>query len=92
MKKYLDPCARNETGLDKGVHFAITSFNPVGERGAFRLTTGQRAHFLREVIRFVEAVGSEQKSELSGQAPTIDEYLPVRMGTSAVQAQAALIE
>ncbi|KAK8104927.1 hypothetical protein PG999_008286 [Apiospora kogelbergensis] len=71
---------------------ALASFNPVGEPAAFRMTSGQRVLFLRQLLRFVQATAYEQRSELSGVAPTIDEYLPTRMGTSGVETISACIE
>lgn len=74
------------------VHVAIASFNPVGEMGAFRLNRGQRRLFRDEIVRYIHAVGEEQRLELRREAPSIKEYLPVRMGTSAAAAIAAAIE
>ncbi|KAK7957686.1 terpenoid synthase [Apiospora saccharicola] len=71
---------------------ALASFNPVGEPAAFRMTRGQRMLFMHQLLRFVQATGSEQRSEQSGVAPTIDEYLPTRMGTSGVESISACIE
>ncbi|KAK7926492.1 terpenoid synthase [Apiospora marii] len=71
---------------------ALGSFNPVGEPAAFRMTRGQRQLFLQELVRYVVATGEEQRSELSGVAPTIHDYLPVRMGTSGVESIAVCIE
>ncbi|KAF8323759.1 terpenoid synthase, partial [Clavulina sp. PMI_390] len=74
------------------VETAIASFNPVGEAAAFRFNRGQKGLFCEEVLRYIRATGAEQRSELSKQAPTIDEYLETRMGTSGVAAVAATIE
>ncbi|KAF7355583.1 Terpene cyclase [Mycena sanguinolenta] len=92
MKKYLGD-KRPQTGIrGEDVHMAIVSFNPVGEAAGFRLNRGQRKVFMDECIRYVLACGDEQRSELSGKAPTIEQYMPVRMGTSSVSAFGALIE
>lgn len=93
MKSYLDGPLRPEQALkSENVSIPLASFNPVGEAAAFRMTPGQRRLFLEENLRYVDAVGLEQKSELSGRAPTLDEFLPVRMGTSGVAAISACIE
>ncbi|KAK8129067.1 hypothetical protein PG984_010175 [Apiospora sp. TS-2023a] len=76
----------------EAISSALGSFNPVGEPAAFRMTRGQRQLFLQELIRYVVATGEEQRSELSGVAPTIHDYLPVRMGTSGVESIAVCIE
>ena len=68
---------------DPPVPTTLRSFNPVGEAAAFRMTRGQRLRLLAELHRYMEACATEQHSELSGRAPTVDEYLPCRMGTSA---------
>ncbi|KAK8106652.1 hypothetical protein PG999_010011 [Apiospora kogelbergensis] len=70
----------------------LASFNPVGEAAAFRMTRGQRALFMRQLLRFVDATGDEQRSELSGVAPSIAEYLQTRMGTSGVETISACTE
>lgn len=93
MRAYLEGALRPERALrSEDVSIPLASFNPVGEAAAFRMTTGQRALFLKENLRFVDGIALEQKSELSGKAPTIEEYLPVRMGTSGVAAISACIE
>lgn len=93
INSYLDGHLRPEQPLkSEDVPVPLASFNPVGEAAAFRMTPGQRRLFLKENLRYVDAVGLEQKSELSGQAPTLNEYLPVRMGTSGVAAISACIE
>ncbi|KAJ7790028.1 hypothetical protein B0H14DRAFT_3502129 [Mycena olivaceomarginata] len=51
------------------------SFVPVGEAFAFRMTKGQRKQILDELNKYLDACEFEQLSELSGQAPTMDEYL-----------------
>ncbi|KAK7738968.1 hypothetical protein SLS62_011335 [Diatrype stigma] len=61
----------------------LRSFNPVGEAAAFRMTRSQRLRLLSELHRYMRACEFEQHSELSGRAPTVEEYLPRRMGTSA---------
>lgn len=71
---------------------ALKSFNPLGEATAFRMTRGQRLKVLSELYRFVHAVENEQESELSGKAPTLEEYLPRRMGTSAAGFVMATLE
>ncbi|KAI1866597.1 hypothetical protein JX265_002139 [Neoarthrinium moseri] len=70
----------------------LKSFNPVGEGAAFRMTKGQRLKFLGELVRYMDACDTEQRSELSGIAPTIQEYLPCRMGTSAAGSVVAILE
>ena len=60
----------------------LKSFNPIGEAAAFRMTRSQRLRLLAELHRYIHACETEQHSELSGRAPTVDEYLPCRMGTS----------
>ncbi|KAJ7360778.1 isoprenoid synthase domain-containing protein [Mycena albidolilacea] len=70
----------------------LRSFIPVGEALAFRTTKGQRAQILSELHKYVDACEYEQLSELSGQAPAIEEYLRRRMGTSAVGFVVASLE
>ncbi|KAF7355592.1 Terpene cyclase [Mycena sanguinolenta] len=92
IKKYLGD-KRPQTGIKaEDVHMIIASFNPVGEAAGFRMNRGQRKVFMDECIRYVLASGDEQRSELSGRAPTIEQYMHIRMGTSAVSAIVALIE
>ncbi|KAJ6541555.1 isoprenoid synthase domain-containing protein [Mycena capillaripes] len=71
---------------------ALRSFIPIGEACAFRMTRGQRTQVLDQLHRYVDACEIEQLSELSGQAPTIEEYLKSRMGTSAVGFIVACLE
>lgn len=92
VKKYLGEDRPRDSLRAEDVNLAIASFNPVGEEAAFRMTAGQRKLFMDEVIRYIDACGEEQRSELSGHAPTIGQYLPVRLGTSAGSAIAAGIE
>lgn len=70
----------------------LKSFNLVGEGAAFRMTRGQRLRFLEELVRYMHACETEQLSEMSGTPPTIEEYLPCRMGTSAAGAVTAILE
>lgn len=70
----------------------LRSFDAVGEGAAFRMTRGQRLKFLDELVRYMDACDVEQRSEMSGVAPTIDQYLPCRMGTSAAGAVVAILE
>jgi hypothetical protein len=53
----------------------LQSFVPVGEAFAFRMTKGQRKQIFDELNKYLDACEFEQLSELSGQAPTMDEYL-----------------
>ncbi|KAI0149421.1 isoprenoid synthase domain-containing protein [Pestalotiopsis sp. NC0098] len=93
LTAYLGPDGIPGTGV-RAEHLSapLASFNPVGEATACRLSPGLKQYFLDELLRFVDATGAEQRYELSGRAPTIEEYLPLRMGTSAVAATAVLIE
>ncbi|KAK8106558.1 isoprenoid synthase domain-containing protein [Apiospora kogelbergensis] len=70
----------------------LTSFAPVAEAASSGMTPGQRRLFLNELIHAVNSTGIEQAAELSGKIPTIDEYIPLRMGTSAVSVLAVCIE
>ncbi|KAF3929391.1 hypothetical protein ABW19_dt0206252 [Dactylella cylindrospora] len=92
MEKYLGQ-GRPEKGIrSEDIETAIAIFNPVGEATAFRLPEGQRKIFLEENIRFVHATGDEQRAELGGEAPTIEEYMRIRLGTSGVGTLSALTE
>jgi hypothetical protein len=48
------------------------------------MTKGQRKQILDELNKYLDACEFEQLSELSRQAPTMDEYLRRCMGTSCV--------
>jgi hypothetical protein len=70
----------------------LRSFDAVGEGAALCMTRGQRLKFLDELVRYMDACDTEQRSEMSGVAPTIEQYLPCRMGTSAAGAVVAILE
>ncbi|KAJ6562190.1 isoprenoid synthase domain-containing protein [Mycena capillaripes] len=91
INRYLEDEPRFGGAADAGLP-VLTSFVPVGEAVAFRMTKGQRLLALDELLRYVEACGLQQVSELSGQAPTIEEYLPYRMRGSAVGCVASFLE
>lgn len=93
LTAYLGPDGIPHTGV-RAEHLSapLASFNPVGEATACRLSPSLKQYFLDELLRYVDATGAEQRYELSGRAPTMEEYLPLRMGTSAVAAAAVLIE
>ncbi|EPS43319.1 hypothetical protein H072_2687 [Dactylellina haptotyla CBS 200.50] len=92
MRKYLAEELPERGVRSEQVEMAIASFNPVGEAVGFRLSRLQRKLFLEENIRFVRATGDEQRMELGGRAPSIDDYMQIRMGTSGVAALSALTE
>ncbi|KAF7347133.1 Terpene cyclase [Mycena venus] len=71
---------------------AVRSFDRIGETFAFRMTRGQRVQVSNELHKYVDACEAEQLSELRGQAPTIEEYLQRRLGTSAVGFVIACLE
>lgn len=83
FERYLADNPRPGNPADPPAPPTLRSFNPIGEAAAFRMTRGQRLRLLSELHRYMEACETEQHSELSGRAPTIEEYLPCRMGTSA---------
>ncbi|RYO90208.1 hypothetical protein DL766_006131 [Monosporascus sp. MC13-8B] len=70
----------------------LRSFNPIGEAAMFRMTRSQRLRMLDELYRYMRACEIEQHSELSGRAPTVDEYVPCRMGTSAAGFVTSILE
>jgi hypothetical protein len=92
FERYLDDSPPQGSPTDKPLPPTLRSFNPIGEAAAFRMTRSQRLRLLHELHRYMSACGIEQNSELSGRAPTVDEYLPCRMGTSAVGFVTACLE
>ncbi|KAJ7339940.1 isoprenoid synthase domain-containing protein [Mycena albidolilacea] len=71
---------------------AVRSLDPIGETVAFRMPRGQRVQVSNELERYIDGCAVEQLSELSGRAPTIEEYLQWRMGTSRVGFVLACLE
>ncbi|KAK6495446.1 hypothetical protein TWF481_003465 [Arthrobotrys musiformis] len=92
IKTYLGDALPEDGVRSEKVEMAIASFNPVGETAGFRLPKSQRQIFMEENIRFVLATGYEQRVELRGKAPTIEEYMHIRMGTSGVATLSVLTE
>ncbi|KAJ6541535.1 isoprenoid synthase domain-containing protein [Mycena capillaripes] len=82
--RYLGNASLLGDAPDPHLPAVLRSFGPIGEAFAFRMSRGQRMQILNELHRYMDACEIEQLSELSGRAPTLEEYLESRMGTSAV--------
>ncbi|KAK8051744.1 hypothetical protein PG993_003129 [Apiospora rasikravindrae] len=70
----------------------LASFAAVAKVATSQMAPGPRQLLLRELVRSVEASGAEQLSELSGLAPSLDEYMEIRLRTCAVVPISATIE
>ncbi|KAK7063503.1 terpene cyclase [Favolaschia claudopus] len=92
FNRYLARILGPARGSDAGLIPPLRSFIPIGEACAFRMSEEQRDQILSELNKYMDACDVEQHSEMSGQAPTIEEYLPRRMGTSAVGFVVACLE
>ncbi|KAJ6541553.1 isoprenoid synthase domain-containing protein [Mycena capillaripes] len=90
--RYLGNALLLDDATDPHLSAVLRSVVPIGEACAFRMTRGQRLQVLEELHRYMDACEIEQLSELSGRAPTIEEYLKSRMGTSAVGFVVACLE
>lgn len=56
------------------------------------IETAQRTRFFRELCFYIEMSEREQEVKLSGDIPSFDSYIRVRLGTSAMGAIIALNE
>ncbi|KAF3915251.1 hypothetical protein ABW20_dc0110261 [Dactylellina cionopaga] len=71
---------------------ATMSFDKAGKALGPTLPQGQRKLLLEELISSISETASEQRAELSGSPPTVDEYMIFRASTSAVKTISALVE
>ncbi|KAK8080296.1 hypothetical protein PG997_008114 [Apiospora hydei] len=86
------PRGEDDTARTDNVPVTLASFAPVAKVATSRMAPGPRRLFLHELVRSVEAAGVEQLSELSGLAPSLDEYMEIRMRTCAAAPISATID
>ncbi|KAF3934723.1 hypothetical protein ABW20_dc0106445 [Dactylellina cionopaga] len=80
------------TPLPANLEKAIKSFGTVAKPIAPFLTKRQRAQYLKESISYVNGTAEEQRVELSGCVPTIEEYMEIRGATGGVKSMIAVLE
>ncbi|KAI0190904.1 isoprenoid synthase domain-containing protein [Xylaria flabelliformis] len=70
----------------------IRSFKPIGDAICSSSNKFQSQTFLEELIFFIKMCEEEQKVQMNGRFPSVEEYLQRRMGSSAVGVCLAITE
>ncbi|KAI0856987.1 terpenoid synthase [Xylaria cubensis] len=70
----------------------IRSFKPIGDAICSSSNKLQSQTFLEELIFFIKMCEEEQKVQMNGRFPSVEEYLQRRMGSSAVGVCLAITE
>ncbi|KAF2648756.1 terpenoid synthase, partial [Lophiostoma macrostomum CBS 122681] len=82
-----DPDSRN-----RSVHPIIAHFKPIGDALRVVFDYEQLYSFYQELVHYVDSTQVEQKYQIDGNIPSVEEYMTRRMGSSAVRPSLVLTE